>query len=141
MKELSKPAQKVFAAAIDKLGKEQHVKIDNKPGNYMPLVVELIGATHFEGSDTKFRVYSFAHYGEQNGDAMRDPDVTMLRCPTTGNLYPITWRNDYVGIDNDTLVYNDAGAVTGVREKGQKDIAAFCTMWAVNLCEQQGLGK
>ena len=141
MKELSEPAQKVFAAAIVKLGKRQHLRIGNAQGSYMPLVVEAIGFTKFVGNETTFRVYSFAHYGQQNGDAMRDPDVVMLRCPATGTLYPISFRNDYVGIENDALVYNDDGGITGVHEKMQTDIATFCTMWASNLHHQQGLGK
>ena len=141
MKALSKTAQKVFTAAIAKMGNTHHVKIDTKPGTYMALVVEAIGATRFTGTDAKFRVYSFAHYGEQNGDAMRDPDVCMLQSPTTGELYPIAFRNDYAGVDQEALAYDDAGDIRGHRPKMQRDITAFCTLWAANLRDQQGLGK
>ena len=147
MTPLANKARQVFAAAIAKLGQRQHLKIDNNHGTYMALVVERIGSTRYAGAraDGKppmlFPVYSFAHYGEQNGDAMRDPDVTMMLHPETGDLYPITYRNDYIGKSDDALVYNDDGHITGHRPKMQASIASFCGPWASNLRHQQGLGK
>lgn len=147
MKSLTKTAQKVFAAAIARLGEGQHVKIDAAAGTYMALVVEQIGTTRYAGPRadgkpaTVYPVYSFAHYGEQNGDAMRDPDVTMMRCPSTGDLYPITFRNDWIGKSDEALVYDDNGYIRGHRPKMQASITSFCTTWAANLKHQQGLGK
>ena len=40
------------------------------------------------GPDT----YSIAHYGQQNGDLMADPEMTFR-----GDGTPLTYRNDYVG--------------------------------------------
>ncbi|MGZ8366988.1 MAG: DUF6908 domain-containing protein [Nitrospira sp.] len=42
------------------------------PG-YMPLSVEKIGSSG-EGN----RLVSLCHYGEQNGDPMRDPDIILM---------------------------------------------------------------
>ena len=46
-----------------------HIKIENPP--YMALVIEDIQELGPHG----FPVISVAHYGEQNGDLMRDPEM------------------------------------------------------------------
>jgi hypothetical protein len=48
------------------------------------------------------RAISVAHYGEQNGDLMRDPEMCFeLSLPFGGKLTldPFYWRNDYLGIE------------------------------------------
>jgi len=138
MKPLNKSAEKVFRSAIAKLGEGTHVKIDNSEGTYMPLVVERIGSVAFASTpDKPFKLYSFAHYGEQNGDAMRDPDVVMLDSPA--GLFPVSFRNDYVGVDNEALGYDANGNITGFRNRMQADIVSFCNTWAKNLKDQQDL--
>ena len=47
----------------------QTAKIDNSDGTYMPVHIELIDRTE------KYTHISLAHYGQQNGDAMRDPEM------------------------------------------------------------------
>ena len=45
---------------------------------------------------------SVAHYGKQNGDPMRDPEMLLRVAPATGaSSYSIRiyWRNDYLGIE------------------------------------------
>ena len=134
MKALSKRAEAVFRAAMARCGEDGHCKIDGRPGTFMALCVERIGEVHWGGS--VFPLWSFAHYGEQNGDAMRDPDVVMLEAGT--GLYPVSFRNDYLGVDNESLVYED-GKVSGCRLKMQASITSFCATWAGNLKDQQGL--
>lgn len=46
-----------------------YLKIDNRP--YMELVIEAVG----EPGPLGLPSVSVAHYGEQNGDAMRDPEM------------------------------------------------------------------
>ena len=46
-----------------------YLKIDNAP--YMDLVIEAVDESGPQGLPT----ISVAHYGEQNGDAMRDPEM------------------------------------------------------------------
>lgn len=142
MKAISKSARKVFDDAIARLGAGTHVRIDNKPDVYIPLVVEMIGTTQFAGvNPEQYALYSFCHYGVQNGDAMRDPEVVMMQHPTTKELCPISWRNDYVGVNKDDVVYDQDGHIKGYRPRQQSDNASFCNMWAKNLKDQQGLGK
>ena len=135
MKSLSKHAEAVFRAAMARCGEAGHCKIDGRPGTFMALCVERIGTVDYYGAI--FPLWSFAHYGEQNGDAMRDPDVVMMDGDKLG-LYPVSFRNDYLGVDNESLVYED-GRVTGHRPKMQASITSFCATWARNLKDQQGL--
>ena len=142
MKAVSKSARKVFDAAIARMGVDGHVAINTKPDTYQALVVEKIGSTYFAGTEgTKYALYSFAHYGPCNGDAMRDPDVVMMQCPRTGDLFPISWRNDWVGSDKQDCTYGEDGGIKGIRVRQQADNASFCNMWAKNIKDQQGLGK
>ena len=71
-----------------------YLKIENPP--FMALVIE---ATP-EPGPLGLPAISVAHYGEQNGDAMRDPEMCFELCLEGGaHLDPWYWRNDYVGIE------------------------------------------
>ncbi len=69
-----------------------HLHIDNPP--YMPLVMEAVD----ESGPCGLPALSVAHYGEQNGDAMRDPEM-LFEVSRWGELHPFYWRNDYAGIE------------------------------------------
>ena len=47
----------------------QTTKIDNTDGVYMPVHIEIIDRTE------NYTHISLAHYGQQNGDAMRDHEL------------------------------------------------------------------
>ena len=61
----------------------------------MPLSIEDIGPSA-EGH----RLISLCHYGEQNGDLMRDPDMVfqILDLGDGSIAEPISFRNDYMGL-------------------------------------------
>ena len=116
-----------------RMGEKQSVKIGQDGDTFLPLVVERVGPVYGAISGD---LVSSAHYVEQNGDLCRDPDVVML--DTGGRLYPIRYRLDLLGVDNDALEYDDQGQITGrYRSKMQADIRAFCEIWARNLIEQR----
>jgi hypothetical protein len=147
MKTLSKTAEAVFRAAIARVqeqqenGTEDPWRIGKPGGSIMPLCVEHIGEVptpkSIAGEAPPFALYSFAHYYEQNGDMMRDPDITMIDTPA--GLIPISYRQDGLGINNTYVAYDDRGVITGFMPKAQADLAKFCTDWARNLKDQQGL--
>ncbi|MBW2598600.1 MAG: hypothetical protein JRC60_00505 [Deltaproteobacteria bacterium] len=83
-------------------------------------------------------VYSVAHYYKQNGDMMRDPDIEFLK-GRDGNYYPLSYRQDGLGIFHEVAVYDSAGQLKGYRPRMQKDIAIFAGTWMKNIREQQGL--
>jgi hypothetical protein len=71
-----------------------YLKIENPP--YMELVIEAVD----ESGPCGLRALSVAHYGEQNGDLMRDPEMCFeLGFAGGAHLNPFYWRNDYVGIE------------------------------------------
>jgi hypothetical protein len=73
-----------------------YFKIENPP--YMALVIE--GGPQI--GPLGLPALSVAHYGEMNGDLMRDPEMCFeLSHPIGGKLSldPYYWRNDYVGIE------------------------------------------
>jgi len=70
------------------------LKIENLP--YMALVIEALD----ESGPLGLPALSVAHYGEQNGDLMRDPKMCFeLGLAGGAHLNPFYWRNDYTGTE------------------------------------------
>lgn len=132
MKAINKKADKFYHACINAIPRGGTAfKLDTSK-TYMPLCVERIGGNRFG------LFYSFAHYGEQNGDLMRDPDVVMLSA--MGRLYPVSFRNDYLGINGEYVEFDESNRVKIYKRK-QADLASFCGIWAQNIMEQQGVAR
>ena len=89
MKTLDRRAAEIFR----KMLALQTTKIDNSDGTYMPVHIELIGRID------KYDFFSLAHYGQQNGDAMRDPEMLFALHNETRQFIPYYYRNDYCGIE------------------------------------------
>ena len=70
-----------------------YLKIENPP--YMALVIEAVP----EPGPLALPAISVAHYGEQNGDPMRDPEMCFELFKRGGSLAldPYYFRNDYMG--------------------------------------------
>ncbi len=103
------------------------------PG-YMPLSVEDIGQSG-EGN----RLVSLCHYGEQNGDLMRDPDIVFMFHDFPDGLAaePVSFRNDYLAICQEVYKYDDNGRRTHVVPRLKRELKDICLTWFKNL-EQQG---
>ncbi len=139
MKTIRGNAADVFRAAIEMLAAAggEHVKIDSGRG-YMPLVVEQIGAARLDPDGERLPLYSFCHYGEQNGDLMRDPDIVMIDGGDQG-LIPVSYRNDYAGFYQEYCDYSGSSVVC-TDEESQDELVVFCHGWAANIHDQQGIG-
>ena len=99
---------------------DQAKKIQNNPSeSIMAIHVEMI-STNSQGP-----VYSIAHYYEQEGDLMRDPDMTFLK-GADGEYYPLTFRQDSLGIDQDAIVWDGNGNVKGFNAKMQQTHDIIC---------------
>jgi hypothetical protein len=71
-----------------------NLKIENLP--YMALVIEALD----ESGPMGLPALSVAHYGEQNGDLMRDPEMCFeLGLAGGAHLSAFYYRNDYLGIE------------------------------------------
>jgi hypothetical protein len=106
------------------------------PG-YMPLWVEKMGS-----SEEGHRLVSLCHYGEQNGDLMRDPDMVFLfhNCPDGLAAEPISFRNDYLGLSQEVYRYNEAGRRTHVFPVLKRELNEFATTWFATLRDQGFFG-
>ena len=109
----------------------RYLRIENPP--FMRLVIEVIGGPYENGG---YEV-SVAHYGEQNGDAMRDPEITFLVVPAEhGTTWtPLTFENSYMGC------YQVAAEATDGRLNVRnaallRDLRDFANQWDLNLMEQ-----
>ena len=102
------------------------------PG-YMPLSVEEIGV-----SQDAHRLVSLCHYGEQNGDLMRDPDIVFLfhNEPDGAAAEPVSFRNDYLGIVQDVYRYDETGRRTHVVPSLKQELKEFAESWFANLKDQ-----
>ena len=102
------------------------------PG-YMPLSVEEIGV-----SQDGRRLVSLCHYGEQNGDLMRDPDIVFLfyNLPEGVAAEPVSFRNDYLGLSQEVYRYDETGRRTHVVSSLKQDLKEFARAWFATLREQ-----
>jgi hypothetical protein len=82
-------------------------------------------------------LYSVAHYYEQMGDLMKDPDMVFLK-GADGNYYPIEFQQDNLGIYQCAVEW-DSGAIKGYSPAMQKDMASFAGDWMRNIRFQQEL--
>lgn len=102
---------------------------------YMTLTVEMVERCKVFGHDALD--YSLCHYGELNGDLMRDPEMLFLvvEDETGWHVYPHYYRNDYAfGIERECLSYRDGELK--VNSAMQRDHAEFASMWMGNLVGQ-----
>jgi len=102
------------------------LKIENLP--YMALVIEALG----ESGPMGLPALSVAHYGEQNGDLMRDPEMCFELGLTGGaHLNPFYWRNDYTGTEqwSRTIVRDHYVHLFELHKQHQR----FAELWDKNL--------
>lgn len=106
-------------------------KIDNTKGAFMPVCIDWIGEFPYG------MIFSVAHYGEQNGDLMADPDMTFWKTKD-GDYFPCSFQNDYLGVYKESIVFGETGPEC-FYAKEQADEAYFANIWMKNIKEQQGL--
>ena len=108
-------------------------KIDNTEGTFMALHVECIGECNLG------HVFSLAHYYEQHGDLMRDPEMLFIQAED-GGYYPVEIWQDAVNSHSVGVLIEDGKAVS-IDETEQADMTMFAEVWLKNIWEQQGLGE
>lgn len=129
MNYLSKKATHIFQTIVSQL-KEGTLKLDNAPGTFQALSVEFLYQSELG------KVYSFNHWGEMNGDLIRDPDVTFLN--SAAGIVPLEFQNDYMGFYQEAAKIEE-GQIVVENEKGYLSLVEFCNVWMENIQEQQGL--
>lgn len=134
MKHLSKNAAVIFDGIVNRLGDQDMIKINNAPGAYMELVVEKLMEVDFMGSSAE--IFSLAHYFEQNGDLVPDPDMTFIRIKLMPMVVlPASFQNQMVYQES---LWSDDGK--WLRNPFLlSDLVGFANMWLKNIKEQQEL--
>jgi hypothetical protein len=94
-------------------------KIQNK--GFEDLVIEKIGDNE----------YSIAHYYKQNGDLMRDPEMTVRIFPDLKMVEALTYQMDCFGTYQE--VYLEAGKYY---PQLKKELNKFLGQWLTNLKNQ-----
>jgi hypothetical protein len=112
-----------------------HLRIENRP--FMPLVIE---ATD-ESGPRGLPAISVCHYGEQNGDAMREPEMLFeLGIAGFGGIVqifdfsPFYWRNDYAGVEQWSRFMERGNYRCHTQLHLQHE--RFAKLWDKNLREQ-----
>lgn len=109
------------------------VKIERE--SFMPLVCERMPQL------TNWPVLvSLAHYGKQNGDLMRDPEIVFAIHPQ-GTAEPISFQNDYMGTYQEVYTYDEDGKRQGIRLNAKLELKAFAQRWFANLRAQGFLSE
>jgi hypothetical protein len=107
-----------------------YLKIGNAP--YMELVIEAMD----ESGPCGLPALSVCHYGEQNGDAMRDPEMCFeLGLAGGPHLNAFYWRNDYAGIEQWSRFIRDGNYCYHTQLHEQH--ANFAKLWDKNLDAQR----
>ena len=106
-----------------------YLKIENAP--YMELVIEAMD----ESGPCDLPSLSVAHYGEQNGDLMRDPEMCFeLGFAGGAHLNPFYWRNDYVSVEQWSRFIRDGNYC--YHTELHKQHVSFAKTWDSNLRAQ-----
>ena len=127
MKTLDRKASEI----LQKLLALQKSKIDNSDGTYMPVYIELIGRID------NYNFFSLAHYGQQNGDAMRDPEMIIALYKESQQFVPYYYRNDYMGMEQYSVRWTEEGVL--LNRRLQADHTTFANRWLRNIATQQHL--
>ena len=105
------------------------LRIENPP--YMALVIEALD----ESGPCGLPAISVAHYGEQNGDAMRAPEIGFeLGFARGAHLNPFYYRNDYMSVEQWSRFITDGhyAYLSQMHEQHER----FAKLWDKNLREQ-----
>jgi hypothetical protein len=131
MKTLNKKSSQTMNKMVSML-EDGYIKIDNTGASFMPVSVEVI----FENE--KFKQISIAHYYEQNGDLMADPEMIIIYSKALDVFFASYFKQDNLGIEEDSIIM-EQGEIKGYRAKMQADHAAFANLWLRNIKHQQNL--
>ena len=106
-------------------------KIDNAKGTFKAVHVERVSHCNLG------YIYSIAHYHEQEGDLMRDPEMEFVK-GGDGDYYPISFWQDSP-LKRDEVVAWSGGKMVGYNVEQQMELVIFANEWMRNIKRQQGL--
>ena len=110
----------------------RYLRLENP--TFMRLVIEVIGGPYPNGAYE----LSIAHYSEQNGDAMRDPEITFLVVPAEQSTTwtPLTYENSYLGAYQVVAEVSREGLIKVKQSPWMKELRDFANQWNMILKHQ-----
>ena len=131
MRTLNKQSTQTMNKMVELL-EDGYIKIDNTCASFLPVSVERI----FESE--KYRIISVAHYYEQNGDLMADPEMCFINIKAVGSFLPSYFKQASIGMEQESIIMEN-GEIKGYRAKMQADHTSFANMWLRNIKNHQNL--
>lgn len=117
-----------FIATVNKTD-DMHARFESS--GYMPLSIEYLGYNDHLGRP----VYAMMHFGIQNGDLMRDPDMEFSVDFAHGTIHPRSYRNDYVGVFHEVYMTDSDGSLL-YSPKLLTELDQFLWTWLKNIGDQ-----
>ena len=132
MRAINQKAKAVFQKMTEGMTEVcSHRKFDNSEDTFMPAVVECINKCDWG------LIFSVAHYYEQMGDLVADPEMTFLQ-GNDGNIYPLSFQQGGY-VYQESVLFGEDGNPARINKRMQKDHAVFAGDWFRNIRSQQGL--
>lgn len=110
---------------------ENNGYLKRESDGYMPLVIEELWHPDCYG----YPVYSIAHYEMQNGDMMRDPEVTFSVDRDGKRIIPQSFQNDYLGLYQE--VFKEISGKLMYSQRLLRSLDDFLWNWLKNI-QMQG---
>ena len=129
LKVLGRQACQVLDQLCEGVAHGESRRVDNTQGTFMPVSIEHLSVTPI-GS-----IFSVAHYFEQNGDLIADPDMTFLRA--MGGTWSALSYQDSSGYRRGAEVTAEGRVRIWPREHAAQ--TRFGAIWMRNIRGQQGL--
>lgn len=117
-----------FFCAVDRTP-EKHFRFTSR--GFEPLVVENLDYS-FQGHP----VYSITHYYNQNGDLMRDPDMTVMVDRLHGHVIPLSFRQDNAPFTRYGVFEQSVFVGGKCNEKALRSLDDFLNTWSKNILAQ-----
>src|SRR5262249_18540053 len=115
-----------ITGGMDRL-RQRPIKVEVE--GFMRLVIEQVGCGPRGGV-----LVSVAHYHEQAGDLMRDPEVLFEVLPHDGGWHPVSYTQDNLGICHEAVRWTGDTLVTDIPLA--QNLAAFAPQGSANLQAQ-----
>ncbi|MFZ5863227.1 MAG: DUF6908 domain-containing protein [Nitrospirota bacterium] len=105
------------------------IRLERPP--FMALHIEYLGT-----GPRGYPMISVAHYGQQHGDAMRDPDMVFELAGQAPSWIwaPVSWWNDYVGVYHEAVWVEDEHVM--IDERRLRELRSFAKTWDRTLHRQ-----
>jgi len=146
LKTLNKDAAKVLLHLIELANKEdeQAIKLgadayEKGESPFMSVCIEILYSNYSNTFLDGYINVSVAHYGECNGDLMRDPEMCFLVKDDT--CIPYYFRNDYGGKEQELIDVSKSYFYISPSDRiEQRNLTEFADIWMKNIDWQQDLG-